>query len=74
MIILKWESWADTAAASPSLGDPALREPCPTLRSATPQRDAGASSCHKRGRASPPLPDPRFAGLLGRRSGAHCAA
>ncbi len=37
---------------------------------ATPQRDAGAPAYHKRGRASPPLPDPRFAGPLGPRSGA----
>ena len=35
-----------------------------------PRSGMGAPIYHKRGRASPPLPDPRFAGPLGQRSGA----
>ena len=37
---------------------------------ATPQRDADAPTALWRGLDTPPLPDPRFAGPLGRRSGA----
>src|SRR5579871_5086664 len=49
---------------------PRRAERCLPQEGATPQRDAGAPAYHKRGRASPPLPDPRFAGPLVRRSGA----
>jgi hypothetical protein len=35
-----------------------------------PKWYAGAPMYHGRSRASPPLPDPRFVGLLGQRSGA----
>ncbi|WP_025040751.1 hypothetical protein [Nitrosospira briensis] len=49
---------------------PRRAEQCLPQEGATPKRDAGASLRVERDRGIPALPDPRCAGLLGRRFGA----
>jgi hypothetical protein len=52
------------------MAQPRRAEQCLPQEDATPEREAGTPTHQSAAAASPPLPDPRFAGALGQRSGA----